>query len=397
MTENNGQGPLTGLKIIEMAGIGPGPMCAMLLADLGAEVIRIDRTANAELGLPRNPGTDLLTRGRRSLALDLKRPEGVETVLRMVARSDALLEGFRPGVMERLGLGPAICHRINGRLVYGRMTGWGQEGPLSSAAGHDINYISLTGALHAMGREGEPPLHPLNLVGDFGGGALYLAFGVLAGIIEAKSSGVGQVVDCAMTDGSASLMTMFYGMLANGRWREERGTNAIDTGSHFYNVYATSDGKYVSIGSIEPKFYAELIDKLGFDKDDLSSQHDSSHWPEMKQKLAEKFKTRTQDEWCQIMEGSDVCFAPVLSLEESSRHPHNVARDTFVTIDGVIQPAPAPRFSRTPGRISHPPSIPGEHSRAILSDWGFEDEEIQRLMSEQIVSQSNPESSEQQS
>ena len=305
----------------------------------------------------------------------------------MIERADALLEGFRPGVMERLGLGPSVCHRINPRLVYGRMTGWGQDGPLASAAGHDINYIALTGALHAIGREGQAPLHPLNLVGDFGGGALYLAFGILAGIIESRASGSGQVVDCAMTDGAASLMTMFYGMLAGGRWREERGTNAIDTGSHFYNVYETKDGKYVSIGSIEPKFYAELIERLGLSGEDLPAQHEATSWPVMKDRFQSVFRTKTRDEWCDVMEGSDVCFAPVLSLEESMRHPHNVARGTFVEMDGITQPGPAPRFSRTPGKLDRPPSIPGQHSEEVLRDWGFDMAEVTALTAGGIVVQ----------
>ena len=387
MTGSSARGPLDGLKIIEMAGIGPGPMCAMLLADLGAEVIRIDRPVAANLGLPRSAGSDLLTRGRRSVAIDLKSAEGIDIVLRMIERADALLEGFRPGVMERLGLGPSVCHRINPRLVYGRMTGWGQDGPLASAAGHDINYIALTGALHAIGREGQAPLHPLNLVGDFGGGALYLAFGILAGIIESRASGSGQVVDCAMTDGAASLMTMFYGMLAGGRWREERGTNAIDTGSHFYNVYETKDGKYVSIGSIEPKFYAALIERLGLSGEDLPAQHEATSWPVMKDRFQSVFRTKTRDEWCDVMEGSDVCFAPVLSLEESMRHPHNVARGTFVEMDGITQPGPAPRFSRTPGKLDRPPSIPGQHSEEVLRDWGFDMAEVTALTAGGIVVQ----------
>ena len=267
------------------------------------------------------------------------------------------------------------------------MTGWGQDGPLASAAGHDINYIALTGALHAIGREGQAPLHPLNLVGDFGGGALYLAFGILAGIIESRASGSGQVVDCAMTDGAASLMTMFYGMLAGGRWREERGTNAIDTGSHFYNVYETKDGKYVSIGSIEPKFYAELIERLGLSGEDLPAQHEATSWPVMKDRFQSVFRTKTRDEWCDVMEGSDVCFAPVLSLEESMRHPHNVARGTFVEMDGITQPGPAPRFSRTPGKLDRPPSIPGQHSEEVLRDWGFDMAEVTALTAGGIVVQ----------
>ncbi|MBV1876746.1 MAG: CoA transferase [Pseudomonadales bacterium] len=381
-------GPLSSLKIIEIAGIGPGPMCAMLLADLGAEVIRIDRVQAADLGMKRDPTKDVLMRGRRSIAVDLKKPEGVELVLKLIEQSDGLTEGFRPGVMERLGLGPEVCHARNPKLVYGRMTGWGQDGPLAHAAGHDINYISITGALNAIGREGEIPVHPLNLVGDFGGGALYLAMGVLAGIIEAKLSGQGQVVDCAMTDGSASLMAMFYGMKGMDRWSEERGTNAIDTGSHYYNVYATKDGKFVSIGSIEPKFYQEMLEKSGLiNEADLPKQHDADKWPDMKAKLTEIFLTKTRSEWCDIMEGSDVCFAPVLNLQESIDHPHNVARNTFIDIAGVKQPAPAPRFDQTPCEVSKPPSAPGQDSTAILNDWGFDAASIADLQDNQVIKQ----------
>ncbi|PCJ12543.1 MAG: carnitine dehydratase [Gammaproteobacteria bacterium] len=381
-------GPLSSIKIIEIAGIGPGPMCAMLLADLGAEVIRIDRVQEANLGLNRDPTKDVLLRGRRSIAVDLKKPEGIELVLQLIEKSDALTEGFRPGVMERLGLSPEVCHQRNPKLVYGRMTGWGQDGPLSHAAGHDINYISLVGALDAIGREGEAPIPPLNLVGDFGGGALYLAMGVLAGVIEAQKSGQGQVVDCAMTDGSASLMSMFYGMKGMGRWSEERGTNVIDTGSHYYNVYKTKDDKYISIASIEPKFYQELIEKSGLSKEpDLPKQTDDSSWGPMKERLTTVFLSKTRDQWCEIMEGSDVCFAPVLNMEESIHHPHNVARGTFIEIDGVYQPAPAPRFDKTPCEVSKPPSSTGQDSHAILNDWGFDSDQIQRLTDTQAIKQ----------
>jgi alpha-methylacyl-CoA racemase len=370
-----------------MAGIGPGPMCAMLLADLGAEVVRIDRVQSAGLGLPRDPRGDLLNRGRRSVAVDLKATTGVDVVLRMVERADALIEGFRPGVMERLGVGPAPCFERNPKLVYGRMTGWGQHGPLAHAAGHDINYIALTGALNAIGREGEPPLHPLNLVGDFGGGALYLAMGLLAGVIEAQRSGQGQVIDCAMIDGAASLMTLFYGMKHMNRWNDQRGTNAIDGGSHFYNVYETLDGKFVAIGSIEPKFYAELLEKIGLDAAALPAQQDPTSWRAMTQRFTEIFRSKTRDEWCRIMEGSDVCFAPVLDLDESLRHPHNQARGTFVSVNGVAQPGPAPRFSRTPCAIGKPPSVPGEDSLSVLSDWGFSDAALETLSHAGVVKQ----------
>ncbi|MGH7821579.1 MAG: CaiB/BaiF CoA transferase family protein, partial [Candidatus Binatia bacterium] len=361
-------GPLAGIKIVELAGIGPGPFCSMLLADLGAEVVRVDRIDRAGR---RNPNTDVLLRGRRSIAVDLKQPDGVATVLRLVEQADALLEGFRPGVTERLGLGPDDCWRRNPRLVYGRMTGWGQEGSLAQAAGHDVNYIALAGALRSFARRGERPLPPLNTVGDFGGGGMFLAVGVLAALLEAKSSGKGQVVDAAMVDGAAYLVTMFYEWLAWGIWKEEPGTNMLDTGSHFYDVYETSDGKYVSIGSIEPQFYADLVRLSGLEKEDLPGQFDRAEWPAMKERLTALFRTKTRDEWCRIMEGSDVCFAPVLSLREAPAHPHNVARKAFVEVDGAVQPAPAPRFSRTPAAVPRPPAVPGEHTDEVLGEWGF--------------------------
>lgn len=372
-------GPLKGFKVIELAGIGPAPMCAMLLSDLGAEVLRIDRTADAGLGIAMKTKYSLLNRGRRSIALDLKRPEATEAVLRLVGQADALIEGFRPGVMERLGLGPDVCLARNPRLVYGRMTGWGQEGPLASAAGHDINYIALSGALHSIGRRGEAPVPPLNLIGDFGGGALYLAFGVVAGLLEAQKSGKGQVVDTAMVDGAASLMTAIYGMHGSGIWSDERGTNILDTGAHYYDVYETKDGKYISIGSIETKFYDELLRLSGLKREELAPQNDRKSWPQMKDRVAALFRTKTRDEWCSIMEGSDICFAPVLSMAEAPRHPHNQHRGTFVEQDGVVQPAPAPRFSRTPGAIQRPPSQPGEHTEEALRDWGFSAPELERL------------------
>lgn len=383
-------GPLSGVRIVELAGIGPGPMCAMLLADMGADVVRVDRTEAADLGMKRDPKGDLLNRGRPSIAVDLKSKEGVETVLRLIDQADAVIEGFRPGVMERLGLGPDVCHKRNSKLVFGRMTGWGQYGPLSHAAGHDINYIAITGSLHAIGQKDGPPVAPLNLVGDFGGGALYLAMGVLAGIIEARSSGKGQVIDCAMTDGSASLMTIFYALKAMGRWSEERGTNVIDGGSHYYTVYETKDGKYVSVGSIEGKFYAELLQKTGLDKvPNLPGQLEQDKWDDMKERLRKIFLSKTRDEWCAIMEGSDVCFGPVLNLEESMAHPHNVARSTFVTVDGIPQPAPAPRFDRTKCEIRKPPSVPGEDTDKALAAWGFSTGEIAALHKAGVVKQ-NP-------
>ena len=383
-------GPLAGVRIVELAGIGPGPMCAMLLADMGADVVRVDRTEAADLGMKRDPKGDLLNRGRPSIAVDLKKKEGVETVLRLIDQADAVLEGFRPGVMERLGLGPEVCLKRNAKLVYGRMTGWGQHGPIAHAAGHDINYISIVGALNAIGTKDGPPVPPLNLVGDFGGGALYLAMGLLAGIIEARTSGKGQVIDCAMTEGAASLMTIFYAMKAMGRWSEQRGTNAIDGGSHYYTVYETKDGGYVSVGSIEAKFYAELLEKSGLAREDnLPGQLDAAKWPEMREKLSRIFRSKTRDEWCAIMEGSDVCFAPVLNLEESMAHPHNVARQTFVTVDGVTQPAPAPRFDRTKCEIRKPPSVPGEDTDKALAAWGFTGAEIAVLHQAGVIKQNS--------
>ncbi len=372
-------GPLSGYKIIEMAGIGPAPMCAMLLADMGAEVLCIDRTADSGLGIPVNAKYDLLRRGRRSVALDLKRPEAVHAVLRMVERADALIEGFRPGVMERLGLGPDVCLSRNPRLVYGRMTGWGQEGPLAHASGHDINYIALAGVLHAIGHKGERPVPPLNLIGDFGGGALYLALGVVAAMLEREKSGHGQVVDAAMVDGAASLMTLMFGLHAAGRWVDRRGENLLDSGAPFYDVYETADHKYVAVGSLEPKFYRELLRLTGLENEKLPAQHDASSWPAMKERLTAIFRTKTREEWCRIMEGSEVCFAPVLTMSEAPAHPHNRHRRAFVEENGVVQPAPAPRFSRTPGAIQRPPSAPGADTESALRDWGFSAGEIEGL------------------
>ncbi len=372
-------GPLDGIKVVEIAGIGPGPFCAMLLADMGAEVLRVDRTAESGLGVAMPPRLNLLNRGRRSVAVDMKTPQGIDTVLRLAEGADALIEGFRPGVAERLGIGPDACLGRNPRLIYGRMTGWGQDGPLAHAAGHDINYIALSGALHAIGPHGGKPVPPLNLVGDFGGGALYLAFGIACALIEARRSGLGQVVDAAMVDGAASLMTLFYGLKAGGQWQDRRGANLLDGAAPFYDTYETRDGGYVAIGSIEPKFYAELLRLTGLEDAGLPTQMDFGKWPEIKVRLAEAFRSRTRDEWCRIMEGSEGCFAPVLSLDEAPAHAHNRDRGTFVEIDGVVQPAPAPRFSRTPGAVQGPPPKPGEHNDAALADWGFADEEIAAL------------------
>jgi len=371
---------LAGVKVLELAGIGPGPFCAMLLADLGAEVVRIDRAQNVRGGDPSTPPADVLNRGRRSIGVDLKQADGVATVLDLVEQADALLEGFRPGVMERLGLGPDVCLARNPKLVYGRMTGWGQDGPYAHTAGHDINYIALAGALEPIGRRGEAPVPPLNLVGDFGGGGMLLALGISAALVEAGRSGEGQVVDAAMVDGSAVLTTMFHAFRAMGIWEDARGSNLLDTGAHFYDVYETADGRYVSIGSIEPQFYAELLEHTGLaGEEDLPWQHDKVKWPALKERMAEIFRGKTRDEWCEIMEGTDVCFAPVLSLAEAPQHPHNVHRETFTESHGVVQPSPAPRFSRTPGEIQCPPAHAGQHTDEVLSAWGVPDKRVAEL------------------
>ncbi len=378
-------GPLAGVKVVEIAGIGPGPFCAMVLADLGAEVIRVDRASGVPEQIPEGPARDVLNRGRRSIAVDLKTPRGAETVLRLVESADALIEGFRPGVAERLGIGPDAALAANPRLVYGRMTGWGQDGPYADAAGHDINYIALSGLLHAIGRAGEAPVPPLNLVGDFGGGGMLLALGVVAALLETRSSGEGQVVDASMVDGAALLGTMVFGFFGTGGWNDERGTNLLDTGAHFYDVYETADGRHVSIGSIEPQFYAELLRLSGLQDEDLPAQFDREQWPAMKERVAAVFATKTRDEWCEIMDASDVCFAPVLSLAEAPEHPHNRARGTFVEQAGVVQPAPAPRFSRTPGELVAPPPHPGQHTDEVLRAWGFEADEIAKLRADGAV------------
>jgi alpha-methylacyl-CoA racemase len=372
-------GPLAGIRIIEIAGIGPGPFCAMMLADMGADVIRVDRVANVQGGDPADPPKDVLNRGRRSVGIDLKSPGGVETVLALVESADALLEGFRPGVAERLGIGPDDCLARNPALVYGRMTGWGQDGPYAQAAGHDINYIALAGALGPIGRAGEAPVPPLNLVGDFGGGGMLLAFGMVCALLDSRTSGTGQVVDAAMVDGSAVLTTMFHGMKAMGVWSDERGTNLLDTGAPFYDVYETADGHYVSLGSLEPQFFAELVDKTGLGGEGGVKQGDRSRWPEMRTELAEIIRSRTRAEWDEIMGASDVCYAPVLSLTEAPDHPHNVARGTFTEVAGVVQPAPAPRFSRTEASISGPPAHAGQHTTDVLAEAGLSAERIAEL------------------
>jgi len=361
-----GQGPLSGLKIVEFAGIGPGPFCGMLLSDLGADVIRIDRKGQGRGGSP----ADITARGRRSVALDLKQPASIEACLKLLESADGLIEGFRPGVMERLGLGPDVALARNPRLVYGRMTGWGQFGPYAKAAGHDMNYIAITGALDAIGTT-DKPVPPLNLVGDFGGGALYLAFGLLAGVIHARATGQGQTIDCAMSDGAASLMAMFYGFKAGGMWSEGRRSNLLDGGAHFYDTYQCSDGGWISIGSIEPQFYLLLLEKTGITDPQFQHQMSREEWPELRDKLAAVIRTKTRDEWCELMDGTDVCFAPVLSMAEAPTHAHNAARETFVEVAGVVQPAPAPRFSATPGKIQGPPPSVGGHNDTALADWGF--------------------------
>lgn len=375
-------GPLQGVRIIEMAGIGPGPFCAMMLADMGAQVLRIDRK-NA----PSMSGKyDVMARGRQSVAVDLKQPAGVQTVLRLLEQADGLLEGYRPGVMERLGLGPEVCHERNPRLVYGRMTGWGQFGPLAHAAGHDINYIAISGALAAIGRPGERPVPPLNLVGDFGGGGMLLAFGMVCALLEAQRSGKGQVVDAAMTDGAALLMAMMYGFHAGGMWKTDKGTNLLDGGAHFYDTYETADGKYVAVGAIEPKFYNEMLARAGLDEvPEFKAQMNQRQWPALKTRLAEAIRRKSRDEWTEIMEGSDACFMPILDMDEAPEHPHNRERGTFTEIDGVIQPAPAPRFSRTPPQVQGPPPKVGEHSEVALQAWGFSDTEVAELRDQRVV------------
>ena len=378
-------GPLEGVRVVELAGIGPGPFCAMVLADLGADVVRVDRTSAARGGDPAAPPADVLNRNRQSIAVDMKHPDGVETVLRLVEQADVLIEGFRPGVVERLGVGPEACHARNPALVYGRMTGWGQDGPMAPRAGHDINYIALSGTLSMIGRAGEPPVPPVNLVGDFGGGGMLLAVGVLAALTDARTSGTGQVVDAAMVDGAALLSAMMYSFRAMGLWDGGRGGNTLDTGAHFYEVYETSDHKYVSIGSIEPQFYAELFERLELDPADFDHQHDRAAWPAAKEKIAARIAERTRDEWDAVFEGSDACYAPVLEPDEAIAHPHNQARGTFVNVAGVDQPAPAPRFDKTPTGTPTPPAHAGQHTDEALSRWGFSAEDIASLRESEAI------------
>ncbi len=367
-------GPLKGLRVLEFAGIGPGPFCGMVLADLGAEVVRLDRPDG-----PPGSRRDFVGRGRRSVALDLKAPGATEAVLRFVEQADALIEGFRPGVMERLGLGPEACHARNPRLVYGRMTGWGQDGPLASAAGHDITYIALTGALWSVGRAGERPVPPLNLVGDYGGGGMLLAVGVLAALLETKTSGRGQVVDAAMVDGAALLMAPIYAMLARGRWRPERGANMLDGAAPWYDTYECADGRWVAAGPIEPQFFALAAEKLGLDMARFGDRMDPANWPALRGAMAAAFRARPRDHWAALFEGTDACVAPVLDLTEAATHPHNAARGVFVERDGAVQPAPAPRFGRTAAGPGPPPPLRGEHTEAVLAEWGFAADDIAAL------------------
>ena len=370
-------GPLQGIKVVEFAALGPAPMGAMLLADLGAEVLRIERKSSVS-GRPIadlfDPKIDILNRSRRVVALNMKQPEAIETALRLIEQADVLIEGFRPGVMERLGVGPDVCLARNPKLVYGRMTGWGQSGALAHAAGHDINYLSLSGALHAIGEKGGKPVAPLNLVADCGGGAMLLAMGVLAGVISVRNTGRGQVVDAAMTDGAAVLMSMMYTLKAMGQWTQQRGDNLLDGGAHFYDTYQCSDGKWLSVGAIEPQFYALLLEKAGIDDPAFKAQWDRSQWPALKEKLAAVLATRTRDAWCAVFEGSDACVAPVLDMDEAPLHAHNLSRNTFIEVNGIIQPAPAPRFSGTPAGQPTPPQPDGDAQ--VLSDWGFSADEL---------------------
>lgn len=381
-------GPLAGLRIVELAGIGAGPHCAMMLADMGAEVVRVDRPAASGLGVPIDPKFDLVLRGRRSLAIDLKSEAGRDTVLRMIDQADALIESFRPGVTERMGLGPEVCLSRNPKLVYGRLTGWGQDGPYAQMAGHDINYIALSGALHAIGPGDGPPLPPLNLVGDFGGGAVYCAFGMVSALLHAQRTGRGQVVDAAMVDGAAALLTMVVGFQRGGIWSSRRGDNIVDGGAPYYGAYETSDGRYVAIGAMEDKFYELLLAKLGLGDDPNMRPHtDRTRWAYQRERFAVCFRTRSREEWCALLEGTDTCFAPVLTMEEAAGHPHIRARQTYADLHGVNQPAPCPRFSETKPEARIPPASLGEHSRAVLADWGFPAAAIDDLCCTKVVFQ----------
>ena len=372
-------GPLSGIRVLEFEAIGPAPFACMMLADMGADVLMVERPEDPRLGFGRERWYDVMLRGRRSVTLDLKQGPAKEAALRLMERADVLVEGFRPGVMERLGLGPEVALARNPRLVYGRMTGWGQDGPLAPRAGHDINYIALAGVLHAIGRKDSGPVPPLNLVGDFGGGGMLLAVGLCAALLEARGSGKGQVVDAAMAEGASLLATMFAGMIAAGRWQQRRGENVLDSGAPWYDTYETSDGEHVAIGSIEPKFYAELLERLGLDPRALPPQNDRTRWPELRAAFAAAFKSRSRAQWIAAFEGSDACFAPVLSFAEAREHPHNLARRSFVSVGGVVQPAPAPRFSRTPSEVRAAPPDRGVGGAGALRDWGFAADEARAL------------------
>ncbi len=375
------QGPLTGVRIVELAGLGPAPHACMVLADLGADVLRIDRPGGS-IGLS---SPDLLTRSRRSVAVDLKHPAGPETVLRLVERADVLVEGLRPGVTERLGVGPEVCLARNPRLVYGRMTGWGQDGPLAPRAGHDLNYLAVSGVLSAIGEPGRKPVPPLNLVGDFGGGSMLLVVGVLAALLERGASGHGQVVDAAMVDGASTLMAMTWALRGAGSWSDERGSNLLDGGAPFYDTYRCADGGYLAVGAIEPQFWAIVVDVLGLD--DVPDQLDVGRWPELRRRVAAVIATRDRDEWAAMFAPLDACVSPVLTMGEAMRHPHMAARNTIVDVDGVPQPAAAPRLSRTPGAVNGPPSLPGQHTRQALRDWGFAPDEVTALERDEAVQQ----------
>lgn len=375
-SERTFTGPLAGMRVVEIGSIGPGPFCAMVLADLGADVIRVDRVQGGGLVGPSSDfSTELLNRGRRSIAVDLKHPQGPDVVLALTDQADALIEGFRPGVTERLGIGPEVCQQRNPRLVYGRMTGFGQTGPLAQAVGHDINYVALSGVLSMIGRHGQPPTPPLSLVGDFGGGGMVLAMGILAAMVERTFSGRGQVVDASMVEGAALLGTPFFGYTQTGEWSTERGTNIVDSGAPFYDVYETADGRWLSVGGMEPHFYADLVDLLEL-PDPLHDQHDREQWPAMKTVFADAVRRRTRDEWMALAEGRSPCLAPVLGADEVAAHPQHVARSAFVEVDGISQPAPAPRFDRTPAAIDAPPPMPGEHTRSALRSWGIADDRV---------------------
>lgn len=380
-------GPLMGVKVVEIAGKGPATWCAMMLSDMGAEVLRVDRSDAVNPPARDERSAEFVNlRGRRSIAVDLKTADGAEVVLRLAEQADALIEGFRPGVVERLGVGPETCLARNERLIYGRMTGWGQDGPMAQAPGHDINYLALSGLLHAIG-PADRPVPPLNLVGDYGGGGLLLAFGIVCALLDAGRSGKGQVIDAAMLDGSALLGSIFHGLAQVAQWKDERASNMLDGGAHYYGTYETADGRWVAIGAMEPKFYSVLLDRLGIAGDDLPDQQAQSRWPEMRERFAAAFRTRSRDEWVDLLGSIDTCFSPVLTLEEALTHEHNVSRGLFVWSDGVLQAAPAPRFSRTPGEISRPAAQVGEHTEEALSEWGFDAAELKRLSDAGAISQ----------